>query len=173
MVAVALAAGGFGGMYGDPEPATTDASGAAGVTSPTGSGGPQPSEREDGATPLDIQLTVGGSTLPGSLEDTAAGRDLASLLPLRLTLSDFHRAERVADLPRRLDIAGAPSGTSVVAGDIAYYAPWGNLALFYEDAPHAEGLVRLGRLDDTAVRVLAALPDAATVTIRRAEDPGS
>ena len=32
-------------------------------------------------------------------------------------------------------------------GDITYYAPWGNLAIFYKDAGYARGLVKLGRLD--------------------------
>jgi len=32
-------------------------------------------------------------------------------------------------------------------GDIAYYASWGNLALFYRDFGWSAGLVRLGRLD--------------------------
>ena len=32
-------------------------------------------------------------------------------------------------------------------GDIAYYSPWGNLAIFYKDFGYSEGLVRLGRID--------------------------
>lgn len=114
---------------------------------------------------MNIQLALDGATVAGSLEDTTVGRDFAALLPLTLTLADFHRTERIADLPRRLDTSAAPPGTSARAGDIAYYAPWGNLALFYDDAPYADGLVRLGHLDDTATRLLADLPGSATITI--------
>jgi len=32
-------------------------------------------------------------------------------------------------------------------GDIAYYAPWGNLALFYKDFRYWDGLILLGKLD--------------------------
>ena len=32
-------------------------------------------------------------------------------------------------------------------GDITYYAPWGNLAIFYRDQPYARGLVSLGRIE--------------------------
>jgi Cyclophilin-like family len=32
-------------------------------------------------------------------------------------------------------------------GDIAYYAPWGNLAIFYKDFRYSRGLVSLGRVD--------------------------
>lgn len=34
-----------------------------------------------------------------------------------------------------------------MAGDIAYYAPWGNLAIFHREFGYSSGLVRLGRLD--------------------------
>ena len=30
-------------------------------------------------------------------------------------------------------------------GDIAHYAPWGNLATFYRDSGYSVGLVKLGR----------------------------
>ncbi len=33
-------------------------------------------------------------------------------------------------------------------GDIAYYAPWGNLAIFYKDFGYSGGLVSLGKLDE-------------------------
>jgi hypothetical protein len=58
-----------------------------------------------------------------------------------------------------------PSGTTAAAGDIAYYAPWGNLALFYRDFTFSEGLVRLGRLEPGAAEVLAGLEDTTTLTI--------
>ena len=33
------------------------------------------------------------------------------------------------------------------AGDLAYYSPWGNLAIFYEDFRYSAHLVRPGRID--------------------------
>jgi hypothetical protein len=33
------------------------------------------------------------------------------------------------------------------AGDIAFYAPWGNLAVFYRGFRYSPGLVSLGRID--------------------------
>ena len=112
-----------------------------------------------------IRLVVGRTELRGIL-DTVAGRDFASLLPVTLTLSDFHSTEKIADLPRTLDMAGAAAGTAAAAGDITFYAPWGNLALFYRDFPYSDGLVRLGRFnDDTAAAVLAELPSGTAVTL--------
>jgi hypothetical protein len=69
------------------------------------------------------------------------------LLPLSLTLSDYAEIERIADLPRKLSIEGAPAGVAPRAGDITYYAPWGNLAIFIEGRSYSRGLVRLGKVD--------------------------
>ena len=118
---------------------------------------------------MDIRLTVNGDDMHATLEDTPATRDFASLLPLTLTVTDFHASERIADLPKRLSSSGAPAGTAARAGDITYYAPWGNLALFYRDSGHAAGLVRLGHLDEGAAEVLAGLDREASVTITSAD----
>jgi hypothetical protein len=115
-----------------------------------------------------IKLTVDGSELAGTLGEGAAARDFAALLPLALTVTDFNGRERVADLPRPLNLDGEPAGTSAKPGDIAHYAPWGNLALFYGQQPHAAGLVILGHLDN-AIDVLAGLPATASAVIELAE----
>jgi hypothetical protein len=116
-----------------------------------------------------IKLTVNGTELAGTLGEGAAARDFAALLPLAVELSDFNGRERVTELPRKLNLAGEAGGTSAKPGDIAHYAPWGNLALFYGPQPHATGLVHLGRLDDPAARVLANLPATATAVVELAD----
>ena len=100
---------------------------------------------------MDIRVTVDGRPVRAVLNDSPAARDFAELLPLTLDLEDFHSTERVADLPRKLDTSGAPEPAAAKVGDIAYYAPWGNLALFHKDgpAPSADLLI-LGHLDISA-----------------------
>jgi hypothetical protein len=100
-----------------------------------------------GATMTRIHVIVGDDTLSATLDDTPAGRDFASLLPLALSLSDYHATEKIADLPRKLNTTDAPASYTPTTGDIAYYAPWGNLAIFYRPFRTAEGLVRLGAFD--------------------------
>lgn len=81
------------------------------------------------------------------MENNATTREFATLLPLTLTLRDYNGTEKVSDLPKKLSTEGAPSGTDPNTGDIAYYAPWGNIAVFYRDFGYSSGLVRLGKLD--------------------------
>lgn len=99
------------------------------------------------ATMTRIHVIVGHATLSATLDDTPAGRDFATLLPLELVLSDYHATEKVADLPRKLDTTDAPARYTPKAGDITYYAPWGNLAIFQKPFQTSRGLVRLGAFD--------------------------
>lgn len=96
---------------------------------------------------LRVRLTIEDTVLTATLSDSETTRDFISLLPLNLTLEDYADTEKVSDLPKRLSTTDAPSGSKAVAGDIAYYAPWGNLAIFYRDFRYADGLVILGHLN--------------------------
>ncbi|GHH25247.1 cyclophilin-like fold protein [Streptomyces lanatus] len=96
---------------------------------------------------MNIRLTVDGRVIEATLNGSAAARDFAALLPLTLDPDDFQQTERIADLPKRLSTADAPPAADPNAGDLAFYAPWGNLALFYRDGHRSPGLVILGRLD--------------------------
>lgn len=95
---------------------------------------------------MSIQLTINEQVLFATLEDSAAARDLLSLLPMTLDLEDYAATEKIAQLPKKLSTAGAPAGTTPSVGDITYYAPWGNLAIFYKDFSYSTGLIKLGQI---------------------------
>ncbi|ORT60995.1 cyclophilin-like fold protein [Streptomyces sp. CB03238] len=128
--------------------------GASPFTPPSSSAGRQETPASaipsgsDRNTPMDIRVTLDGRPVDATLNDSPAARDLASLLPLTLDLEDFHGTERIGYPPRKLSTAGAPEPTAPRAGDLAYYAPWGNLALFYRGGPAASAdLLVLGHID--------------------------
>jgi hypothetical protein len=97
--------------------------------------------------PMKIRITEGTLVLTATLEDSAPAADFASMLPLSLTLQDYAATEKIAYLPRKLVTTGVPAGIDPEVADLAYYAPWGNLVIYYRDAGFDKGLVRLGRLD--------------------------
>ena len=115
-----------------------------------------------------IRLVIDGVTLAAALEDTKAAREFATMLPLELTLEDYAATEKVSDLAKRLTIDGEPAGVTPAIGDIAYYAPWGNLALFYKAFRYSPGLVRLGKIDD-GVEILRR-PGRLAAKIERTEE---
>lgn len=98
-------------------------------------------------TLMKVEIVVNGETATATLYDSPTGRDFASLLPLSLTLQDYADIERISDLPRRLSTAQAPEGMTPEAGDIAFYAPWGNLAIFVQGRPYARSLIPVGKID--------------------------
>jgi hypothetical protein len=116
---------------------------------------------------MKIRVNIEGTAITAALLDTATARDFASLLPLTLMLKDYAAAEKISDLPRRLSTEGAPSSSTPSVGDISYYSPWGNLALFYGDSGYASGLVKLGKLA-SGVEALRR-PDPVTVAIELVE----
>ncbi len=96
---------------------------------------------------MKIRIKIGDESLTATMLDTETSRDFISMLPLKLRLTDYAGAEKISDLSHKLATKQAPAGYDPAAGDIAYYAPWGNVAVFYKDAGYAKGLIQLGKLD--------------------------
>ncbi|MCC9620313.1 cyclophilin [Thalassospira sp. MA62] len=107
---------------------------------------------------MQIRVVLENETLNATLDDTAVARDFASLMPFEVTLSDYHSTEKVADLPRKLDISGAPKAYEPKAGDITHFAPWGNIAIFYRGFSKSSGLVRLGQFDGSIDALKSSAP---------------
>ncbi|MDQ0401513.1 cyclophilin-like fold protein [Streptomyces sp. NPDC000349] len=143
-------------------PSTDSTSSASGQPQTSVSASASGSDRR---TPMDIRVTIDGRPVDATLNDSPAARDLASLLPLTLDLEDFHGTERIADPPRKLTTEGAPEPAAAKVGDIAYFAPWGNLAIFYKNGPSAsQDLLILGHIDAGADQ----LSGAGRITIEAA-----
>ena len=123
----------------------------------------QPSSSSTAA--MKLRLTFNGQSVTATLDDTPSGRDFASQLPLTLALQDHASTEKIAYLPRKLSTQGAPAGIDPSVGDIAYYAPWGNLALFYRDFDYSPGLIRLGRFDGSTAVLAAREPLTVTIEL--------
>ncbi|MBB3444550.1 cyclophilin-like fold protein [Rhizobium sp. BK379] len=108
--------------------------------------GRDPNNREP--SDVRIRLTFNGLVLTATLYDTPSARDLASMLPLDLKIEDFGGNEKIVRLPRKLTEEASGPFTNERPGDLCYFKPWGNLALFYADY-RWDGLIRLGRFDNS------------------------
>jgi hypothetical protein len=101
------------------------------------------------ATDMKIRLRIGDRTLTGTLLASEASRDFASLLPLTLTMKDLFGREKYGHLPRPLSGDGRRAHIYEV-GQIAYWAPGPDVAIFYrqdgERIPEP-GIVVLGTID--------------------------
>jgi hypothetical protein len=118
---------------------------------------------------MKIRLGLESMVMTATLIDSKTTQDFVSLLPLTLTLEDYAGTEKISVLPSRLSTEGAPSGSDPSVGDITYYAPWGNVALFDRDFGYSSGLVILGRID-SGIEALN-VPGSLRVTIELVNGP--
>ena len=97
----------------------------------TGSAGSNNAPGQEVTQRLNIHISIGSTIMTATLEDNPTARDFVTLVPLTVTLRDFSDAEKVSGaLPKRLSEEGAPATSAGAVGDIAYYAPWGNIVIF-------------------------------------------
>lgn len=101
-----------------------------------------------------IRFIFADQDFTATLEDNPSARDLFSMLPLDLKISDYAANEKIAYLPRKLTEGGSGRFGGEAVGDLCYYAPWGNLAMFHGPYSWSRGLIRLGRLDQGAKPLL-------------------
>jgi hypothetical protein len=94
-----------------------------------------------------VSIKAGDKVITATLVDNTTSRDFVSLLPLTITLEDHAATEKITYLPRKLSTEDAPAGSDPAIGDVTYYAPWGNLALFHKDFRYSSGLIQLGKTD--------------------------
>ena len=112
---------------------------------------------------MKIRIRINGNEIAATLIDSATSKDFVSLLPLKLKLEDYGETEKISYLPRKLTTKDAPSGSNPSVGDVSYYAPWGNLAIFRKDFRYSSGLIKLGKVD-SGLEALN-LPGSIEVTI--------
>lgn len=98
-------------------------------------------------TDMKIRMSFGDQALTATLYDNPSSRDFVAMLPLSLVIEDFAHNEKIAHLPRKLTEDGSGPFGNEQPGDLCYYMPWGNLAMF-QGAYRHPGLIRLGRFDD-------------------------
>ncbi len=118
---------------------------------------------------MQIRFITEDTVITATLIDSETTRDFISLLPLTLTLEDYAGIEKISYLPRELTTQNAPGVSDFPTGDIAYYAPWGNLAIHHDEFGYANGLVILGSIDGGKEALL--VPGPVTVTIELVSQP--
>lgn len=103
-----------------------------------------------GYSKMKIRIDIEGLDQPlfAMLQASPATQDFINQLPLSLVLNDYASTEKIADLPQKLSMLNVPRGYAGQSGDITYYAPWGNIAIFYKDSTigSANGLIFLGKM---------------------------
>ena len=110
-----------------------------------GQQGRDPANQEP--TNVKVRFLFDRHTVDATLYDNPSARDFASMIPLDLKIEDYSTNEKIAYLPRKLTEEGSGPFGNEQPGDVCYYAPWGDVILFYAAYRYSSGLIRLGRVD--------------------------
>jgi len=92
-----------------------------------------------------MQITVSGNGVVTvfQLNDSRAAKDLYTQLPLTIDVEDYGDNEKIFYPPKKLNTTATPKADAQ-AGTLAYYAPWGDVVMFYGSFGSATGLYELG-----------------------------
>ena len=97
-----------------------------------------------------IKLTFNNNEIYAVITNSNAGNDFLSLLPMNLKIEDYNSTEKIFYLSKKLNTQNEPDGINPKAGDITYYAPWGNIAIFYKNFRYSNNLIYLGKFENAS-----------------------
>jgi hypothetical protein len=113
---------------------------------------------------MKIQLKVNDRIVSARIIDGPTARDFIKLLPLTLTMNDLFKREKFGSLPLEISNDGKHTH-SYALGDIAYWPPGPDVAVFYRhdgEAIPEPGIIVLGKVTSG----LEALKVRGPVTVR-------
>ena len=113
-----------------------------GLSQPQGTTSSETEENDVEST--QIAVTCGDVQVVYALNDSLAAQGLLSQLPLTVAVEDFSTNEKVFYPPQELDTTDTPLAEGG-AGTLAYYAPWGDVVLFYDSFSANGSLFALGK----------------------------
>ena len=113
-----------------------------------------------------VRFSFNNESIVVDMNDSPTSRGFLSQLPLTLTFKDYSGSEKIAYPPKELSTQGAPAGSDPSIGDLALFAPWGDIVLYYGDAGYYEGIVKMGHVE-SGIEKLANMKGDFTVKIER------
>lgn len=90
-----------------------------------------------------LQVQNGDVVIVFALNDSRAARELYTHLPLTVEAEDFGANEKIFYPPEALSAEDAPLADGSM-GTLAYYAPWGDVVMFYAPFEPSGNLYALG-----------------------------
>lgn len=103
----------------------------------------QPAAQAEAAAADRLAVRCGDIEVIYELNDSPAAASLAAQLPLTLEVEDYSTNEKIFYPPQELDTSDTPAAEGG-AGTLAYYAPWGDVVMFYGDYSANSSLYELG-----------------------------
>lgn len=100
-------------------------------------------DNKEDQTTLNIRIQANGKTVIFELNDSSAAESLYGQLPMTIEVENYSNNEKIFYPDKKLDTSDTPLADAK-EGTLAYYAPWGDVVMFYGDFGSASGLYELG-----------------------------
>ena len=91
-----------------------------------------------------ISVQFGEDKVIYELNDSQAADSFYRQLPITTEVEDFSTNEKIFYPPQELDVNNTPVAEGG-AGTLAYYAPWGDVVMFYDNYSVNDSLFELGQ----------------------------
>lgn len=95
---------------------------------------------------LKISINSNGNTSVYELNNSSASKELYAQLPLNIKVENYSNDEKIFYPPNKLTTSNTSLAKNAKAGTLAYYAPWGDVVMFYKDFRSSSGLYELGKV---------------------------
>lgn len=102
-------------------------------------------DASDKGQTMKIAVHSNGNTTVFQLNNSGASKELFAQLPMKIEVENFGNNEKIFYPPQKLGTHSTPSANAK-NGTLAYYAPWGDVVMFYKDFGSAGGLYELGEV---------------------------
>ena len=111
-----------------------------------------------------IKLVWDNNEVVIALENNKTTEDFISKLPMTVTIEDYNNTEKISRFSDEIYKDTAAAGLKPSVGDVALYAPWGNLSIFYKEWSYSDDLIPMGHIE-SGLDALADMSEDFEVTI--------
>lgn len=115
---------------------------------------------------MKVKITLDSGVYSATLANNPTSQSFWQKLPIEEKLDNYGHNEKILYLNDKLSIENAPSAYTSKTGDITYYAPWGNIAMFFDKGAYAPGLIYMGKFHGD----LTALTHSTQIKFEREEE---
>ena len=113
-----------------------------------------------------MKITVDGKNYGVTIEENALAKSIASMCPMKLTLSRSGEHEYYAALPGKAQTAGAVETSNVKRGGVYYFAAWNAFSLEFTDEDIAPYKVfAVGQMEEELAALLETAVAKLTITV--------
>ena len=115
---------------------------------------------------MKMSVSDGSNEAVFELVETKAAKSLYAMLPFTVKVENYSDNEKIFYPPSKVETGASEIESACPAGTLALFSPWGNVVMYYGQAPKYPGLYVLGQAVSGADKIKTM---SGSVTARKAK----